>query len=210
VAPRAQDQAPERASGVGERPVVRAERMMVVSANPAASEAGLKVLEAGGSAADAAVAVQLVLNLVEPQSSGIGGGAFMLHWDSATRELTTLDGRETAPAAAGGDYFLKPDGTPQTFDEAVPGGRSVGVPGTLALLELAHRLHGLRPWAELVAPAIKIAEDGFPVSPRLAGAINGDAQKLQAFSATTRYFLTAAGTSPEVGTVLRTPSSPAR
>jgi gamma-glutamyltranspeptidase/glutathione hydrolase len=205
TAPRAQDQAPERASGTAAKPVVSAERLMVVSANPAASEAGLKVLEAGGSAADAAVAVQLVLNLVEPQSSGIGGGAFMLHWDAAARELTTLDGRETAPLAADPDYFLKPDGTPQAFDDAVPGGRSVGVPGTLALLELAHRLHGRRPWAELVAPAIRIAEEGFPVSPRLASAINGDAQKLQAFSTTTRYFLTAAGTAPEAGTVLKNP-----
>lgn len=206
AAPRAQDAAPERASGTAAKAVVRAERMMVVSANPLASEAGLAVLDAGGTAVDAAVAVQLVLNLVEPQSSGIGGGAFMLHWDAQAGSLVALDGRETAPAAADPDYFLKPDGTAQTFDEAVPGGRSVGVPGTLALLEHAHRLHGRRPWAELVAPTIRLAEEGFPISPRLASAINGEAERLQAFSATTTYFLTGAGTAPEVGTVLKNPN----
>ena len=97
------------------------------------------------------VAAQLTLNLVEPQSSGIGGGAFMLYWDAKTRRLSTFDGRETAPMAAGPDLFLKADGTAMSFDEAVPGGRSVGVPGTLALLELAHRLHGKLPWADLVS-----------------------------------------------------------
>ena len=162
---------------------------MVVSAHPAATEAGIAVLDAGGSAVDAAIAIQLVLNLVEPQSSGIGGGAFMLHWDGAGRRLTTLDGRETAPAAAGPDHFLNPDRTPLTFEEAVPGGRSVGVPGTLALLRLAHELHGRRPWADLLAPAIRLAEEGFPVSPRLAALIAADASRLKPFPATAAYFL---------------------
>jgi gamma-glutamyltranspeptidase / glutathione hydrolase len=198
--------APEAASGRAEKPVVRAARTMVVSANPLATEAGLAVLEAGGSAADAAVAVQLVLNLVEPQSSGIGGGAFMLHWDAAARRLTTLDGRETAPAAAGPDLFLKPDGTPQAFAEAVPGGRSVGVPGTLALLELAHDLHGRRPWAELATPAIRLAEQGFAISPRLASAVAGNVEQLRPFPATAAYFLNPDGTPKPEGAKLQNPA----
>jgi len=198
--------APEAASGTAAKSVVRTRRLMVVSANPLATEAGMAALEAGGSAVDAAVAVQLVLNLVEPQSSGIGGGAFMLHWDAAARRLTTLDGRETAPAAAGPDYFLKPDGTPQAFAEAVPGGRSVGVPGTLALLELAHDLHGRRPWAELAGPAIRLAEQGFAVSPRLAGAVAGNVDGLKAFPATAAYFLEPDGAPKAAGTTLRNPA----
>src|SRR5215204_1576202 len=141
--------APEASTGRTAKSLGTAQKYMVAAANPLAAEAGREMLRAGGSAVDAAIAVQLVLNLVEPQSSGIGGGAFMLHWDGTERRLTTLDGRETAPVAADPDYFLKPDGTPLAFEEAVPGGRSVGVPGTLALLGLAHELHGRRPWPEL-------------------------------------------------------------
>ncbi len=114
---------------------------MAAAANPLAASAGREILRAGGSAVDAAIAVQLVLNLVEPQSSGIGGGAFLVHWDEAARKVTTLDGRETAPAAAKPDRFMK-DGKPMPFREAVVGGRSVGVPGTLKLLEEAHRRWG--------------------------------------------------------------------
>ena len=144
-----------------------AKSFMISAANPAAVEAGLEMLRAGGSAADAAIAVQLVLNLVEPQSSGIGGGAFILHWDAASRKLKGYDGRETAPAAAAmPDRFLV-EGRPRKFDEAVFGGLSVGVPGTLRVLEAVHKQHGRLPWARLFAPAIKLATDGFRVSPRL-------------------------------------------
>lgn len=196
---------PEGPSGWSAKPVVEAGRFMVVAAHPRASEAGLAVLERGGSAIDAAVAVQLALNLVEPQSSGIGGGAFLLHWDARAKKLASFDGRETAPMAAGPDLFLKPDGTAMSFEEALPGGRSVGVPGTLALLELAHRLHGRLPWAELVRPAVALAEEGFPVSPRLAGAIAEAAADLARFPEARAYFLAADGTPKPAGTVLRNP-----
>jgi gamma-glutamyltranspeptidase/glutathione hydrolase len=203
----AQDRpAPEAASGWQAKPAVTAERFMIVTANPLASEAGSAVLERGGSAVDAMVTAQFVLNLVEPQSSGIGGGAFLLHWDAKARKLQTFDGRETAPAAAGPGLFLKPDGTPMAFDEAVPGGRSVGVPGTLALLELAHRLHGRLPWAELVGPAADLAEKGFEVSPRLAGAIAESAERLQPFAATRAYLLGADGAPRQAGVTLRNPA----
>ncbi len=151
-------------------PVV-AERMMIATADGRASEAGLAMLERGGSAVDAAIAAQAVLGLVEPQSSGLGGGAFLLHHDTATGRLTTLDGREAAPAAAGPDLFLGPDGKPLAFRAAQVGGRSVGVPGTPRLLAEAHRRFGRLPWAELFEPAIRLAEEGFLVSPRLARAI---------------------------------------
>jgi gamma-glutamyltranspeptidase / glutathione hydrolase len=139
---------------------------MIAAANPLAVDAGLEVLRAGGSAADAAIAVQLVLNLVEPQSSGIGGGAFALHWQASAGRLRTYDGRETAPAAAKPDRFLE-DGRPLPFGEAIYGGLSVGVPGTVRLLETLHKEHGRLPWAQLFAPAIRLAEEGFHVSPRL-------------------------------------------
>ena len=140
---------------------------MVVASHPAASEAGQAILRAGGSAVDAAIAVQAMLTLVEPQSSGVGGGAFLLHWNPTAREVTAWDGRETAPAAARGDLFQR-DGRPMEFLDAVVGGRAVGVPGVMRMLEEAHRAHGILPWAELFAPAIALAEEGFAVSPRLA------------------------------------------
>ncbi len=124
---------------------------MVAAANPLAAQAGREILAAGGSAVDAAVAVQLVLNLVEPQSSGIGGGAFMVFWDGTA--MTTLDGRETAPAAAKPERFLGPDGKPMKFYDAVIGGRSVGVPGTIRLLETAHKRWGKLPWNQVIEPA---------------------------------------------------------
>ncbi|MBO0766611.1 MAG: gamma-glutamyltransferase, partial [Hyphomicrobiaceae bacterium] len=139
---------------------------MVVAANPLAAAAGLKILRAGGSAADAAIAVQLVLNLVEPQSSGLGGGGFALYWDAAGARLTSYDGRETAPATARPDRFLQ-DGRPLELGAAIPSGASVGVPGTVRLLEAMHKAHGKLPWAQLFAPAIRLAEEGFPISPRL-------------------------------------------
>ncbi|MBL8588392.1 MAG: gamma-glutamyltransferase [Methylobacteriaceae bacterium] len=165
----AQTQAPEAATGRAVKQAGVTTRYMAAAANPLATEAGRLALRAGGSAIDAAIATQLVLNLVEPQSSGVGGGAFMVVWDAGARKLTTLDGRETAPAAAKPDRFLGPDGKPMKFMDAVVGGRSVGVPGTLKLMEEAHRRWGKLPWAMLFQPAIDLAEGGFAVSPRLNG-----------------------------------------
>src|SRR5688572_25243848 len=130
-------------------PAQTAKQYMVAAAHPLAAEAGAAVLKLGGTAVDAAIAVQMVLGLVEPESSGIGGGAFMLHWDEKLKLLQTYDGRETAPAAAQQDRFMKEDKSPMAFMDAVVGGRSVGVPGVLRMLELAHRRHGRLPWSEL-------------------------------------------------------------
>jgi gamma-glutamyltranspeptidase/glutathione hydrolase len=141
---------------------------MVSAANPLAVEAGVKVLRAGGGAVDAAVAIQAVLGLVEPQSSGLGGGAFMLYYDAATRKVTAYDGREVAPAGASADMFLGADGRPLGFAQAVESGRATGVPGAVAMLSLAHRDHGRRPWRSLFGDAEGLAENGFVVSPRLA------------------------------------------
>src|SRR5262245_63315331 len=158
--------APEAASGWQQRPMRSAKRHMVAAASPDAAVAGVEILRQGGSAADAAVAVQLVLNLVEPQSSGLGGGAFLLYWDAERRRLEALDGRETAPASADPGQFLHA-GRPRPFDEAVFGGLSVGVPGTLRVLERMHNEHGRLPWAAVLSPAIRLASEGFKVSPRL-------------------------------------------
>ena len=144
---------------------------MVAAANPLAAEAGLEMLKAGGSAVDAAIAVQMVLNLVEPESSGIGGGAFMLAFDPRTRTTTSFDGREMAPASAMPGMFLGPDGKARPKLQAIPGGLSVGVPGVIAMLEMAHKKYGKLPWARLFQPAIKLAENGFPVGPKLARTI---------------------------------------
>ena len=150
----------------GAREAVVAREFMVATAHPLAAQAGYDILARGGSAVDAAIAVQMVLGLVEPESSGIGGGAFLLHWSQQERKLRSYDGRETAPAAARADRFMR-EGKPMGFMEAVVGGRSVGVPGVLRMLELAHQKHGRLPWAELFQPAINLAEKGFPLSPRL-------------------------------------------
>src|SRR3954470_15299790 len=155
------------ASVAGARDAVVAREFMVAAAHPLAVDAGYDVLARGGSALDAAIAVQLVLGLVEPESSGIGGGAFLLHWSRREQRLRSYDGRETAPAAARRERFLDSAGKPLPFQEAVVGGRSVGVPGVLRMLELAHRRHGRLPWGELFRPAIELAEHGFPLSPRL-------------------------------------------
>ncbi|MCQ0971604.1 gamma-glutamyltransferase [Paracoccus sp. TK19116] len=190
---------------------VAAENWMVTAANPQAVEAGAEVLRAGGSAADAMVAVQTVLGLVEPQSSGLGGGAFLVWYDAASGEMTTLDAREMAPAAATPKLFLNDDGTTMEFDDAVVGGRSVGVPGTPALLEEAHRRWGKSNWAGLFDAGIRLAEDGFAVSPRLAELVAGEGEALQRDPAVTEYFFpdgaaVAAGatiTNPEYAEVLR-------
>lgn len=141
---------------------------MVATAHPLASEVGLSALRAGGTAADAAVAAQMVLGVVEPQSSGLGGGGFLLYYDAASRAITVYDGRETAPAGATPTMFIGTDGKPLPFREAVASGISVGVPGAVALLEAVHKEHGKRPWRELFVPAIKAARDGFAISSRLA------------------------------------------
>lgn len=145
-----------------------AQHHMIAAANPYAAQAGLAMLRKGGSAVDAAIATQMVLTLVEPESSGIGGGAFMLLWDPATKKLTSFDGRETAPKSARPDMFLDAYGQPRSHGEAIPGGQSVGVPGLIAMLEQAHKKYGKLPWATLFEPAIKLAEDGVPVTKKLA------------------------------------------
>jgi gamma-glutamyltranspeptidase/glutathione hydrolase len=145
-----------------------AKRHMIAAANPAASEAGLAMLRRGGSAVDAAIAAQMVLTLVEPESSGIGGGAFLLLWDPKRKTITSFDGRETAPASATPGMFLDAAGKPRAHLDAIPGGLSVGVPGAVAMLELAHKKYGKLPWAVLFQPAIKLAEKGFPVSRKMA------------------------------------------
>ena len=157
---------PEAATGRSEGQLAHATRYMVSAANPLAVDAGREALRDGGSAIDAAIVVQLVLNVVEPQSSGIGGGAFILHWDAAAKQLRTYDGRETAPAAARPDRFLR-DGRSLPFYEAVHSGLSIGVPGLVRLLETVHRRYGRLPWPRLFQPAITLAEQGFPVSSRL-------------------------------------------
>ncbi len=158
---------PEAASGHRERDPAQARRFMAVTAHPLASRAAFDVLAAGGSAVDATIAAQMVLTLVEPQSSGIGGGGFLLHYDARERSVRAYDGRETAPAAAGANLFAGGDGTPLAFFEAAVGGRSVGVPGLVRMLELAHARHGKLPWARLFDPAIRLAREGFEIGPRL-------------------------------------------
>ena len=196
--------APEAATGRHEYAVAVARQHMVSTANQIASEAGRKILRDGGNAIDAAVAIQLVLNLVEPQSSGIGGGAFLLHFDAATRTLKTYDGRETAPMAARPDRFLDAAGKPMRFAAAVASGAAVGVPGALAMLELVHRRHGRLPWAQLFVPAITLARDGFLVSPRLALLLEWIGS--DAFSAPARrYFFDAKGKAWSAGHRLRNP-----
>jgi len=184
---------------------VAANNWMVAAANPHAVSAGAEVLRAGGTAADAMVAVQSVLGLVEPQSSGIGGGAFLVWHDGATGEITTLDGRETAPMAATPQLFQNDAGEPLKFWDAVVGGRSVGVPGTPALMQTAHEKWGTAEWADLFAAAAGLAEDGFAVSPRLAGLVARDADRLGRFPATAEYLLPG-GEPIAVGKLLKNPS----
>jgi gamma-glutamyltranspeptidase/glutathione hydrolase len=177
---------------------------MAAAANPHAARAGAEILREGGSAVDAAVAMQMVLNLVEPQSSGIGGGAFLLHWDEARRRASAYDGREAAPATAQPERFLRPDGTPLPFAEAVGSGRSVGVPGVLRMLEMAHAKHGRLPWRRLFEPAIRLAEAGFAVSPRLHRLLAAD-PLLRRNPAARAHFYQRGGEALPVGHRLRNP-----
>ncbi len=183
------------------RPAARAAKHMVAAENPLAAQAGLEILRAGGSAIDAAIAVQMVLNVVEPQSSGIGGGGFLVHYAAKSQSIEAYDGRETAPAAATPDMFLDSDGSPRKFHDAVPGGLSVGVPGLLRMLEVAHKDHGKLPWRRLFDSAIELAEEGFEISPRLHGLVSRDPH-LKKFDTTRSYFLDAAGEAKSAGTRL--------
>ena len=179
-------------------------RHMIAAANPYAAQAGLDVLARGGSAVDAAIAAQMVLNLVEPQSSGIGGGGFLLAYDAQSRSVAAYDGRETAPAAATPELFLGPEGAPLKFFDAVIGGRAVGVPGLLAMLELAHQRHGKLPWAALFEPAISLAERGFTLSPRLHKLI-GEARDVGRYATARSYFFNDQGLPKPVGARLVNP-----
>jgi len=191
-----------RTKGAGQP--VQAQEWMVAAAHPLAVEAGARILRDGGTAADAMIAVQAVLGLVEPQSSGLGGGAFLVWWDEATQTLTTLDGRETAPVAATPQLFQTKDGEPKGFYESVVGGLSVGTPGTPALLETAHQRWGRSEWADLFTDAITLAEDGFHVSERMSQSIVGNADNLSRFDDTRDYFLPN-GTALQPGDLLRNP-----
>lgn len=184
---------------------VEAKEWMVVAANPLASQAGAKVLARGGTAADAMVAVQTVLGLVEPQSSGLGGGAFLVWYDAASGEVSTLDGRETAPAAATPRLFQDEHGETLKFFDAVVGGRSVGVPATPALMQRAHQKWGTQEWASLFEDAISLADEGFHVSARLAGMVERDAKRLSRYGATAEYFFPN-GAALREGEVLRNPA----
>ena len=194
---------PEGTGGASEKPGWANTHFAVAASNPLATDAGYQVLKAGGSAVDAAIAVQMVLTLVEPQSSGIGGGSFLLHFDG--QRVQAFDGRETAPAGACENLFLDADGKPLALHDAVVGGRSVGAPGTLAVLEMAHRQHGKLPWARLMEPAIHLAEQGFRVSPRLQALLLADPH-LKKDPVAAAYFYAADGSPRAVGFVLKNPA----
>ena len=176
---------------------------MVAAAHPDAAEAGRAILAQGGSAIDAAVAVQMVLTLVEPQSSGIGGGGFLLFYDAKTKKVDAYDGRETAPAAIEPDVFLA-DGQPMAFYDAAVGGQAIGVPGVVRMLELAHKEHGKLPWRDLFQPAIERATEGFVVTPRL-NALLANERYLKAWPRAAAYFFQPDGSPWPVGHVLTNP-----
>ena len=178
---------------------------MVAAANPLAVQAGVKVLKAGGSAIDAAVAVQAVLGLVEPQSSGLGGGAFLVYYDAKTGRVTAYNGREIAPAGAGPDMFLGPDGKPMPFVQGVLSGRSTGVPGAIAMLAQAHKDHGKLAWKGLFGEAIHLADDGFVITPRLGGDINSDYPQAGTPDTAAR-FTKPDGTRYQTGDLLKSPA----
>ncbi len=196
--------APEASSGRSEKRLVRAKRHMIVAAHPLAAQAGRDILRAGGNAMDAAVAAAFVLNVVEPQSSGIGGGGFLLHYQRSGRSLTAWDGRETAPYAAAPDRFLLPGGKPRPFMQAVGSGLSVGTPGLVAMLAAAQLANGRIAWERLLAPAIRIAREGFDISPRLAALVAGDPLLPDSPSAR-RYFFHPDGSPKRAGQRLTNP-----
>lgn len=194
---------PEGASGYTEKPGWATQKFAVAAANPLATDAGYQVLKAGGTATDAAIAVQMVLALVEPQSSGIGGGAFLMHFDGM--HVEAYDGRETAPLAATESLFMGKDGKPMPFINAVVGGRSVGVPGTVRMLEMVHKQHGKLPWAQLIQPAIALSEGGFKVSERLYTQLSAE-QHLKNDPVAAAYFYDQDGSPRKVGSLLKNPA----
>ncbi len=197
--------APETSSGFRDIPLARTKTAMVVAANPLAAKAGLEILNLGGNAMDAAIAVQLVLNLVEPQSSGIGGGGFLLYWEACKQNLIALDGRETAPMDASPQRFLKKDGSPMNFRDARPGRRSIGIPGLVKLMSQAHKKYGRLDWEKLFRPAISLAKAGFPVSPRLYKLLKWRNSKT--FGSTAKaYFFDAKQNPRPVGYILKNPA----
>lgn len=212
--------APEPSSGFKSKTLVSAKTYMVVTANPLASKAGCEVLKNGGSAVDAAVTVQAVLGLVEPQSSGLGGGAFMLHYDAKTKKVQSYDGRETAPAAATEDYLryvsaantsppspvVSAPESSASFTALRQSGRSVGTPGAIRMLELAHKDYGSLAWKDLFQSGIQLATDGFTISGRLADAIAGSKELLKTDPEASSYFLNADGTVKTLGTLIKNPA----
>jgi gamma-glutamyltranspeptidase/glutathione hydrolase len=197
--------APEIATGKTQKELSKAKSYMVSSANPHATRAGNEMLAKGGNAIDAMVAVQLVLGLVEPQSSGLGGGAFLVYYDANQKRLTSFDGRETAPLSATGDMFLDENGQPKRFFDAVVGGLSVGTPGTVKLLHETHKTYGKLDWADLFEPALKLADEGFKVSPRLNALITRSAESLFRYPTTRNYFLSEEAVPLFMGTLVRNP-----
>lgn len=196
---------PEAATGATAKAAARGQNFMVVTANPEATQVGYDILSRGGTAADAAIAVQLVLGLVEPQSSGIGGGGFALYYDAQSRRLSTLDGRETAPSTAGKHLFRGDNGKPMEFYQAALGGRSVGVPGIPALLEALHKKHGKLPWRDLFSPAITMAENGFEVGNRLATLAGFERGRMNISTDAKLYFFPDSSTPVRPGYMLRNP-----
>ena len=188
-------------------PTIASAQGMVSAADPRAAAAGVEILRAGGSATDAAIATMLALNVVEPQNSGIGGGSFLVHHDAKTGRTASFDGREAAPLAADPKWFYAPDGTPLSHFAAVPGGRSVGVPGSLRLMALAHQRYGKLPWARLFQPAIRLARDGFQVSQRLHNGLANGGGHVDAAART--HFFGPDGTPLAVGTLLKSPEQAA-
>ncbi|WP_350334721.1 gamma-glutamyltransferase [Coralliovum pocilloporae] len=205
----AQDPQPEQGYGWEDKTSVQADNFMVAAAHPMAVKAGYDVLKAGGTAADAMIAVQLMLNLVEPTSSGIGGGAFMLYWDASSKTLNTFDARETAPAKAKPERFLDENGEKVPFAKAISGGQAVGVPGILRLMEVSHNLYGKLAWDSLFQSTIEASESGFLVSPRLANSLQSTIDRnrpLDVFPAAKAYFFDEAGKPHKTGHNLKNPA----
>jgi len=204
AAPQATDFiAPELTSQVTQKTSVKSQQYMVSAANPLAVTAGYNILKAGGNAADALVAVQTILGLAEPQSSGLGGGGFLVYYDAKKDKLTTYDFRETAPLAATPELFQDEQGKPLKFYDAVVGGRSVGTPGTVKLLDTVHQKYGNKEWSELLQPAMTLAKNGFKVSERLASAIANDKERLARYPATKAYFFDKQAKPLTEGTLLK-------
>lgn len=197
--------APEIATGESQSHAVVGNKIMAVTAHPEATKAAYAILNKGGTAADAAIAAQMVLGLVEPQSSGIGGGGFLLYYDAQKQHLVTLDGRETAPSEAGRHLFQGEDGKPLKFYDAAIGGRAVGTPGLLRMLEKIHEWQGTMPWPNLMAPAIRLAHDGFTVTPRLNKMLAAEAKRFDADTIAQLYFYPDGRYPVSMGSTLRNP-----